>query len=102
MRAILALAGIGTGAFVAGAAVAAEIRSAVLPLGLGLQTLDGQIDFSIFVANDHNLNVLPLRQVLPDITDVGIGDFGNMYHAGSVFRQGNESAKIGDGLDFPL
>ena len=90
------------GIYQAMAAIAAEIRSAVFTLLAGLQALDGQIDFSIFVANDHDLYVLPFRQVLPDVTDVGIGDFGNMYHAGLVLRQGNESAKIGDGLDFPL
>ena len=81
---------------------AAVIRSAALPLGLGLQALDGQVDFPIFVANDHDLHILALGQVLPDITDIGIGHFRDMYHAGLVLRQGNESAKIGDGFDFPL
>ena len=85
----------------AGSAVS-EIKSAGVPLGFGLQTLDRQIDFSVLVANDHDLHILALCQVLPDITDIGVGDFGNMYHAGLVLRQGNESAKIGDGFDFPL
>ena len=73
-RAILALAGIGAGAFVTGTAVAAEIRSAVLPLGLGLQALDGQVDLAIVQANDHHLHILALGQVLVDIADVGIGN----------------------------
>ena len=44
----------------------------VFTLGLGLQTLDGQIDLAVFIADDHNLHILTFGQVRTDITDVGI------------------------------
>ena len=84
------------------AAVVPVPISAVLTLGLGFQALDGQVDLAVFQTNDHDLHVLALGQVLPDIADVGIGDLGNMYHACLSLRQGDECAKIGDRLDFTL
>ena len=76
------------------------LEVAALSLGLGLQTLDGQVDLSVFSADDHDLHILTLGQMLTDVTDVCIGYLGNMYHAGLVFRQGDECAEVGDGFDF--
>ena len=85
--------------------VAAEIGAVaaiVLSLGLGLQALDGQVDLAVLGADDHDLDILTLSQVLTDVTDIGIGNLGNMYHAGLVLRQGNKCTEVGDGLDFTL
>ena len=83
------------------AALAGGILTGLTRLA-GLQTLDGQVDLAVLIADDHNLHVLTLGQVLTDVADVGVGHFGNMYHAGLVIRQGDECAEIGDGLDFTL
>ena len=74
----------------------------ILPLRLGLQTLDGQIDLAVVRTDDHDLYILPFGQVLANIADVGVGHLRNMYHSGLIFRQGDERAKIGDGFDFSL
>ena len=72
-------------------------------LGAGLQTLHGKVDLACGIdGNDHDLDVLTLGQMLTDIADVGIGNLGDMYHAGLVFGKRNKSAKIGDRLDFAL
>ena len=65
-------------------------------LGLGLQTLDGQIDLVALYANDHYLHILTFGQMLTDVTDIRIGHFGNMYHAGVIFRKRDERTEIGD------
>ena len=72
------------------------------PLLLGLQTLDGQVDLSVFGADDHNLHILTFGQMLTDVTDICVGDLRNMYHTGLVFRQRYKCAEIGDGFDFAL
>ena len=95
-------------ALVAAAAEAALTGCAVLAgftglTGLaGLQSLDGQVDLAVLIADDHDLDVLALGQMLTDVADVGVGNFGNMYHAGLILRQGDECAEIGDGFDFTL
>ena len=81
------------------ALTALEIAVA-LSLGLGLQTLDGQVDFAVFGADDHDLYILAFGQMLADIADICVGYLGNMYHAGLVFRQGDKCAEVGDGFDF--
>ena len=73
---------------------AAEITCGTL--GPCLQTLDRQIDLTAIDTDDHDLNILAFGQVLANVTDIKIGHFGNMYHAGMVFRKGNECAKICD------
>ena len=84
------------------AAVVAEIAPgrAVLPLGSGFQTLDGQVDLAAFGADDHDLYILTLCQVLTDIADIGVGHLRDMYHAGLVLGQGDKCAEIGDRFDF--
>ena len=72
----------------------------VFPLGLGLQPLDGQVDLAVFAADNHDLYILTLGQMLADVADIGICYFGNMYHAGLVFGQGHKSTEIGDGFYF--
>ena len=68
--------------------------------GLRLQTFNGEVDFACGVDGDyHHLHILPLGQVLPDIADIGIGHFGNMYHACAVLRQRDECAEVGDAFD---
>ena len=94
-------------AFPAGRTVTAGAEIAlgtagIFTLGLGLQTLDGQIDLAVFIADDHDLHILTLGQMGSDVADIGVGHLGNMYHAGLVLRQGHEGAEIGDGLDFSL
>ena len=74
----------------------------ILSLGLGLQTLDGQVDLAVFIADDDHLHILALGQVLADIADIGIGYLGNMYHAGLILRQRDKCAEIGDGFYFAL
>ena len=74
----------------------------IFTLGLGLQALDGQVDFAVFVADDHDLHILTLGQMLADVTDIGIGNLRNMYHAGLVFGQCDKCAEIGDGFYFAL
>ncbi len=95
-------------------AVAVEIAAVVLSveigaavgagmLGPGLQALHGKVDLAGGIhRNDHDLHILPFGQVLTDIADIGIGNLGDMYHAGLVFGKRNKSAKIGDRLDFAL
>ena len=78
------------------------LEIAALSLRLGLQALDGQVDFSVVGADDHDLHILTLGQMLADVTDICVGHLGNMYHAGLVFRQGDECAEVGDGFDFAL
>ena len=72
----------------------------IFTLGLGLQALDRQVDLAILIADDHNLHILTLSQMLTDVADIGIGHFRNMYHTGLVLRQGNKRTEIGDGLYF--
>ena len=76
------------------------IPGRIFPLGSGLQSLNRQIDLSVVCANNHHLHILPFGQMLPDIADISIGNLGNMYHSGLIFRQGYKCAKICDGLDF--
>ena len=87
-----------------GSIIVAEIVGAgcIFPGLLGLQTLDGQIDLAVFIADNDDLHILTLSQMGADVADVGIGNLRNMYHAGLVFRQGDECAEIGDGLDFSV
>ena len=47
-----------------------------------------------------DLYILTLGKVLTDVADIGVGDFGNMYHSGFALRQGDECTEIGDGFDF--
>jgi len=92
-----------TAALPAGCPIAAEIIGSgaiVFALGLGLQSLDGQIDLAIVRTNDHDLYVLSLCQMLADVTDIGIRHLRNMYHTGLVLRQGYKRTEIGDGLHF--
>ena len=78
------------------------VPGSALSLGLGLQPLDGQIDLTVVIADNHDLHILAFGQVLADITDVSIGYLRNMHHAGLVFRQCHERAEIGDRLNFAL
>ena len=83
------------------AVAAAEFPTrGILSLGLGLQTLDGQVDLTVFRTNNHDLHILPLGQVLADVIDIGIGHFRDMYHAGLILGQSHKGSEIGDGLDF--
>ena len=100
----LALLGIETG-ITASTVIGAEIAItalSILTLGFCLQTLDGQIDLAVFIADDHDLHILTLGQMLTDVADIGIGNLRNMYHAGLVFRQGDECAEICDRLYLAL
>ena len=100
LRTVLAL--ILEAAFPPGGVAAPEIvgTAGILALGLGLQTLDGQVDLAVLGTDDYYLDLLTLGQVLADVTDIGVGHLGNMYQTGLVLRQGDECAEIGDGLDF--
>ena len=65
-----------------------EIASGgIFPLGLCFQPLDGQIDLTAIGVDDHDLYILALGEMLTNVADKGIGNFGNMYHAGFIFRQ---------------
>ena len=92
-----------TGILPAGSRIAAaEIvvgSGCILPGLTGLQALDGKVDLSVLISNDHNLHILALGQVLTDVADIGICHFGNMYHSRLVFRQRDECAEIGDCFD---
>ena len=81
---------------VAGIIVCPEIGAVVVPLGLRLQTLHGQIDFAVIQRNNHDLHILAFGQECTDIADVGVGYLGDMYHARLVFRQRNERAEVSD------
>ena len=101
LRAVLVGISFPAGGIIAGGAeIALTGRSSVFPGLLGLQTLDGKVDFAVFVADDDNLHILTLGQVLTDVTDIGIGHFRDMYHTGLVLRQSDECSEIGDRLDF--
>lgn len=80
---------------------ALRTRGALL-LRTGQRPANGQIDLPVIQADDHDLDLLADGQVLVDIIDIGVGDFGNMYHAGLVLGQRNKRAEFGDGLDLPL
>ena len=83
--------------FLAGGIIAEIVGpGSILSLRLGFQAFDGKVDLAVFTADNHDFYVLPLRQMLTDIADIGIGHFRNMYHAGFVFGQGNECAEICD------
>ena len=73
----------GAGRTVTGAET--TLTGCVLTLRLGFQTLDGQIDLAVLVANDHDLHILTLGQMLADIADIGVGHLGNMYQTGLIF-----------------
>ena len=85
---------------VSGGGLPAEAIAAIFTLGLGLQTLDGQVDLAVFCADDHDLDLLAFGQMLAKVADIGIGNLRDMYHAGLVIRQGDKRAEIGDGFDF--
>jgi hypothetical protein len=70
--------------------------------GLRLQTLDGQIDLSVFKADDLNLNLLTFGQVLADIADISVRHLRDMYQTGLVIRQGYKGTEVGDGFDSSL
>ena len=80
--------------------IAAVPTGRILANRLGLQTLDGQVDLAVFIADDNDFDILTLSQMGADITDIGVSDFRDMYHTGLILRQGNECAKISNGLDF--
>ena len=65
------------GAGIAGTGRLGTVVAAPLPVlggGLGLQALHGQVNFPCRIqGDDHDLHVLPLRQVLADVVDIGIG-----------------------------
>ena len=77
LRTVLILAAFPAGRIVV--AAEAALAGSAVPLRLGLQTLDGQINLAVLIADDHDLHILALGQMLPDVADVGIGDLGNMY-----------------------
>ena len=77
------------------AALTALEIAGVFPLGLGLQTLDGQVDLAVFVSDDHDLHILTLGQMLTDITDIGIGNLRNMYQFWRVRCPAGEQDRYG-------
>ena len=54
---------------------AAARTLALLARGRRQRALDGKIGFSVFPADDHDLHVLTLGQMLANVVDVGVGDF---------------------------
>ena len=46
------------------AEIAAALSGGILTLGLGLQTLDGQIDLATIQADDHDFHILTFGQIL--------------------------------------
>ena len=78
------------------------LGTALAPLRL-LRPLDGKADLARRVnADDLDLDVLPLRQMIVDVADICIGDLRNVHHARAVFRQGDEYSEFCDGLDLAL
>ena len=62
--------------------------------------LDGKIQLSAFVADDHDPDILTFRQVLADVTDIGVCYFGDMYQTCLIVRQTDKCAEIGDRFYF--
>ena len=70
-----------------------RIRGALLLLC----ALDGQADLARLVdADDLNADTLPFRQMGANVTDVCIGNLGNVHHPGAVFREQNKRAEFCD------
>ena len=57
---------------VVGTAVVLSASGRAFPLRSGFQPLDGQVNLAVVQPDHHDLYILTLRQMLVDVTDIGI------------------------------
>ena len=70
--------------------------------GRGQRALDGKIDLSVFQPDHHDLDGLPLGQIVVDIADVSVRDLGNVDKAGGRRVQRDKCTEFRQALDGPF
>ena len=70
--------------------------------GRGQRAFDGKIDLSVLQPDHHDLDGLPLGQIVVDIADVSVRDLGNVDKAGGRRVQRDKCTEFRQALDGPF
>ena len=86
----------------AGLVIAVEIGAGGTLGGRG-DLLDRQVDaVGLVNADDLDLDLLSLLQMLRDLADIGISDLRDVHQTGATLRQRHERAKLSDTRNFSV
>ena len=62
-----------------------------------IDLLNGEIDpVGLVDADDLDLDLLTLLQIIADLIDIGIGDLGDVHQSGAALRQRHKRTKLRD------
>ena len=85
-----------------GVIIAVEIGAGGTLRGRG-DLLDRQVDaVGLVNADDLDLDLLSLLQMLRDLIDIGISDLRDVHQTGATLRQRHERAKLGNTRNFSV